>query len=481
MSLKLLGKNAVIYAIGNVCVRAASLLLIPLYTHSLSIRDYGLLTTLLISIQLMVIFMSVGMRTALLRFAKEYELDNRIGDLLGTSSSINLLAGLMVASASFAFLVPFFRSILHTDHVHSYMGMACCAALLQSLSFHIMTYYRAWNQALKFMITGISTALILFVVNFVLLYVLKLGIIGALSALITTYTVILLFLSIDVFSRTGIGISVSLAQKLLRFGFPLVFSMSGEIIIGGASIYFLSYFFGLEVVAVYSLGYKFAQILGMTVVLPFSLAFLPYVFTNLDSQGIKEKISRALTYLVLATAFMSVCILLGSRILLPLIAPPEYSSAFLVTLLLLPGIAFLGPLRFGETLLTIVKKTHIVGFTMIICAILSVILNYTLIPFVNWYGAVIALNTSFILAGSALVNFGISKFPVPIEWKRLCITASLVIFFLFVFFILRDIDLALFSVITLLTVLGSVSILLCSGFFHNDEIVAMRNLSLRFR
>ena len=77
-------------------------------------------------------------------------------------------------------------------------------------------------------------------------------------------------------------------------------------------------------------------------------------------------------------------ILLGSRILLPLIAPPEYSSAYLVILLLLPGIAFIGIYYFAETLLNEVQKTYVIGLTMTVCAIISVILNYMLIPVMNW-------------------------------------------------------------------------------------------------
>ena len=78
MSLKKLGENTAIYAIGNVGLRAASFLLIPLYTHTLSVADYGLLATLLITIQLMLIVMNMGMRTTLVRFLKEHEENNKI-------------------------------------------------------------------------------------------------------------------------------------------------------------------------------------------------------------------------------------------------------------------------------------------------------------------------------------------------------------------------------------------------------------------
>ena len=104
MSLKLFGKNTVIYAIGNIGLRAASFLLIPLYTHYLSVSDYGLLATLLITIHIMLIFMSMGMQTTLLCFTKEYDGNNKIKDLLGTSTFINFLGGVAVTCISILFL-----------------------------------------------------------------------------------------------------------------------------------------------------------------------------------------------------------------------------------------------------------------------------------------------------------------------------------------------------------------------------------------
>ena len=474
MSLKVLGKNTVIYAIGIIGMRAASFLLIPVYTRTLSVSDYGLLAILLLSIQFMLIFINMGMQTSLLRFAKECEASNRIGDLLGTSSLINVIGGLIVASALFTFLISFFRNVLHTHSVDLYVGMACCAALLQSLSMHIMSYYRARGEVFKYAITGISGAVILSVISLILLCVFKLGIRGALYAYIASYTIILLFVSLDVFSKTGIGISKSLVLKLLQFGLPLIFSMSGELLIGGAGMYLLSYFVGLETVAVYLLGYKLGSLLGMTILLPFSCAFEPYVFTNLYSPNIRQKVSRGLTYLVLAIIFMSFCILWGSRILLPVIAPPEYSSAFLVIVLLLPSEAFRGIYYFSAPLLGAVKKTPIIGITMFLGAILSIILNYTLIPVINFYGAVIALNVSFSLVGSTLLVIGMKKFSVPIEWKRMCVLAGLSVSFFLLFVIMSGVNLILFSLVTLLAILGCIITLFGFGFFYDDEKAAIR-------
>jgi len=476
MSLRLFGKNTVTYAIGNIGLRGASFLLIPIYTYLLPQSDYGLLATLLISIQLMLILANLGMQTCLMRFAKEYEWINRVGTLVGSCAVLNILAGLALTGVAFALLMPFFRIILHTDDVRMYIGMVCGVVMLESLNTLVMSYYRVQNQAFRFSIIGISLAATLAVTSFILIGVLKLGTKGALLAYIVTYGAGVLFVSLDVLSKTGLGISVSLMPKLLRFGFPLVFSMAGHTAIGSVGIYVLSYFPGLEAVAIYALGWKLAGLMTVVFIYPFSLAFEPYIFTSLNSIGIKEKLSRLLTYLILGVTLASFALVAGSRMLLPLIAPPEYAPAFIVILLLVPGMAFMGMYYFAGTVITAVQRTYIVGLTMTIGAIISLLLNFILIPALSWYGAVIALDVTYILVGAALFVLGVRMFPMPVEWKRIGIAAVLLMLFFFVFLIVGQTNLVLFATIASLAALAGVMILFAFRFFHDDEKIAIRKL-----
>ena len=104
------------------------------------------------------------------------------------------------------------------------------------------------------------------------------------------------------------------------------------------------------------LGYKLALILIITTISPFSLAFEPYIFSNRDKLEHRTLISRSLTYMVLAAVLASSCLLVLIRFLLPRIAPPEYGSAFLVILMLVPGIIFMGVYYYGQALLNAMNK-----------------------------------------------------------------------------------------------------------------------------
>src|SRR4030042_1803505 len=161
MNLALVGKNTLIYAVGNVGMRATAFLLIPLYTHGLSINEYGMLATLQLTMQAMIGFMNCGMPSCLLRFTKDCKGNNMYGNLLGTSSFINLLAGIMVTGVSLIFLTNFFRNVLHINNVSPYLYLACGAALAQSLAIHLMSYYRVEDKAREYMVIGIASSLLL--------------------------------------------------------------------------------------------------------------------------------------------------------------------------------------------------------------------------------------------------------------------------------------------------------------------------------
>jgi len=481
MSLGRLGKNTIIYAVGNVGARAAAFLLIPLYAHWLSVADFGLLATLQVTIQILAILMSVGMRTTLMRHAGQYASAGRLGVLLGTSTLINVLGGLLVGAAAFLLLAPIFRSILHTTDVYSYVALTCGAGLAQALSTHITAVYRARQSAVRYMISGLLTAALICSATILLVRVFDYGVGGALVAFALAHALIVIGVCIDILPRSGFAVSFSRIPEFVHFGLPLVFSMCSELVIGAIGVYLLGYFAGLEAVAIYSLGCKLAQILIITTISPFALAFEPYIYSDTERLNRqKEKIARSITYLILVAVAVSFCLTVAVRACLPWIAPPEYASAFIVVLVLLPGFVFVGIYYFGETLLNVTGKTRRVGLTASLVAVISVLLNYVLIRRVGWLGAALAMNASFVLMGGLLAGLGMRQFRIPLEWRRIGALGAVMLSYLAAVFVLRDYPIGRFTAIFALMGVLCVLLLTHYGFLHDDEKQLLRRLAGRW-
>lgn len=426
-------KDAALYGLGNIGMRTASLLLTPVYTYCLSMDDFGMWATLQITIHFMLFLMNVGMGETALRFTKECEETGRISHLLGTCTVIVLMGGAVVTGVAVLLLPNLFRVILHTDTVLALIGLTCIAALAQTLTLQIMSYYRAHNLSRRFIGVGLGSGLILLVNTIIALYVLRLGVRGALYAYIATYCMVYTIVALDIFPRRGVRVSRTLLPVFLRFGGPLVISSAGQSTIYGVSLYILSYSAGLTTVAVFSLGYKFATLTAIGVFLPFQLAFQPYVYGNLGTPGIERNVARLLTYLVLVTTTFSFAIVVGTRLLLPLVAPPTYSDAFIVMLWLLPGQALMGLHYFGETLLGAARRTSVLAALNSSCGAACVVLSLLLIPRFGWHGAVIASTSAALFVDSVELALGMRRLNLVehVEWGRLfllcCVFGALLV------------------------------------------------------
>jgi O-antigen/teichoic acid export membrane protein len=474
LKLKSIDQNALIYATGNIGLRVSSFLMIPLYTHFLSLSDFGLLSTLLLTIQVLMIVMGMGTATSMVRFAREYEERQEMAALIGGMVITCLSTCILISSIVIFFSETLFRHILHTDQVRLYVSLTCFAAATQSIFIATLSYFRARNEGLKFTTAALSAAIMLFIINWILLVIFEMGVAGVLIAQIVTYGGMWGVLISRIAWKTGISVRIQTLQKLFIFGFPLIFAMVGNIATDTSAIYFLSYFQGLEDVAIYSLGYKIASITGIVLILPFELAYEPFVYANKDRPDIQRMISRLLTYLMFSFIFVSLGVVFVFRPLFPFIAPEAYAGAYQVTILMFAGFAFSGFRAVGQSLLHINNKTSVTGGSILIITLLSILFHYLLIPVMGVTAVIIIFNLSNLAIGTTLMILGVRSFPVPVEKLRIAFIGLLFAFCMLISFYLWGRSWVLFY-FALPSMALCISVLRYhTPFFQEDEKLAIQ-------
>jgi O-antigen/teichoic acid export membrane protein len=473
-----LGKNAILYSLGTMAIRTASFLLIPIYTYSLSVSDYGLLSVLLQTVQIMVIVVSIGSRTALVRFASEYEKKDQIGTLLGTSIFINFIGAVAVTAISVLLLLPFFAGVLHTHNVIRYVLLTCAAATFNCLAFHLMAYYRAGQKGMKVTAASVGGALALIAVTALFIRYMRWGVQGALLAQALVYGLMAGVFLLIISRRMHLAVSLRLTWSLMRFGLPLILVMGGGLVTQTSALYFLSYFTGLEQAGIYSLGLKMAAIAEMVLILPFEMAYEPFVYGHIGHPALWKTVSRLLTYLITAFAFVACAIVFAARDMLPLIAPAAFGPAYFVIFLVLPGLAFRGVYYIGESLLFVEKRTDIAGTVVTTFTALGIMLNYLLISRWGMYGAAAVSVLTTAGTGATVLKIGLKKAPVPLEHRRLFAAALLGTAFLLTVYCMRGASGAVYySVVPLVVCLGTLA--LFAGFINDDERRALQHFFRR--
>jgi O-antigen/teichoic acid export membrane protein len=479
MSLKLLGRNTLIYSIGTGAQRAWSFLLIPLYVRSFSMAEYGLLSILLLTVQIMAVLMGMWIRDTYIRFSAEFEANNRIGHLLGTSILMIVVAGALVTIFAISIPTSLYQGFLRSTDIRFFILLCGLIAIAQSLSAQIMGYFQGRNEAIKYMAFSLLSGVLVLGLSVVFLKVVDLGISGALYAQLFAYAAVFGVVATVVLVKTGVAVSRALALRILRFGAPLIVFMISAFMMESSSAYFLGYYSGYEQVAIYTLGYKFASITTMLLVLPFQLSSPPYIYANIASSDMKQQVAKMLTYFALISAFVILGILIASRLLLPLIAPPGYSSAFVVILLLSPAFAFYGLHVMGQTLLHINNKTYITGSVAVGFMIFNVVLNLVLIPRYGIYGSVASTALSFVLTGLTMLMLGRREYSVPLEAKRLIVSVGVLLSFCVALFLMRNIGSVLFSILRIAGACATVLILFMAHFFDDQETRVMKTVIRR--
>jgi len=69
MSLKTLGRESLIYGFGHVVSRLITFLLLPIYTHTFSTEEYGVISLAYAFIGFTLVIYRYGMDTALMKFS----------------------------------------------------------------------------------------------------------------------------------------------------------------------------------------------------------------------------------------------------------------------------------------------------------------------------------------------------------------------------------------------------------------------------
>ncbi|MCR4438334.1 MAG: oligosaccharide flippase family protein [bacterium] len=425
MRLRGLARETVIYAIGNAGLRAGAFLLIPLYTHTLPMQEYGLLATLLLTMQVLGIVMGLGVRTAFMRFCAEFAEKGQLGRLLGSAYALVAAGGIAVTAVAMTLLKPLFAAVLHTVQPGPFVLLVCMAALAQTLWMLTVSYFRARNMGGAFV--ALNGVVFLLLASSTVLFLLQLhvGLKGVLWAYVVSYGLMWVMVSMAIARVTGLTTDRATMRRLVRFGFPLIFAMSGDLALDSSALYAMSVFSGLEEVAVYSLGFKIAQIAVITLILPFQLAYEPAVYGVLDSPALRWFIGEALIHLFLAFGFVAMGIVFVFRDLIHAVAPAEYGAAFGVAFALLPGVACIGAQYVGESLLLLRGKTRVSAAVVSGVSLVSIGLNVWLIRLWGMHAAVLVYNVAHIAIGLLLVVVGMRYVPIQLHGRRLAGTVAL--------------------------------------------------------
>lgn len=419
-AIRYLGKKTVGYTVGNILRRLVGFLLIPLYTSVLTVTEFGELETLRTIYDALAILVNFGMGAALIRFYTECESEEEVGLLMRTSSVIVFVLSFALLGLFLPFGDDVSRLLFKDEALNRLIALSFLWAIGAALNQQLFAYYRARQDTQTYVIFSVGLFIVLVVLNIYFVRFLNMGVQGVLwGNLIPLWAVNLLVAAR--FWRRSWRLSWRWARTLLEFGLPFILAGFGWLILNSSDRYFLAYYRDLAEVGMYGLGYRAGYIMQIAIVLPFNLAWAPFVFSRYTENKEKalQDFSRVLTYILSVFSIFGLTLFLFAPELVGFLGSGKFAGAASVVPFVLLSSVFSGIYYWSAAFYHLKKKTGLLSVIVIAMAVMNLLLNWLLIPRWGWLGAGIATVTSISSTGLVTMAIGVRFYSVTLQRTRL--------------------------------------------------------------
>lgn len=414
-------KQTAIYGLSTIFVKATGLILLPIYTHSLSLSDYGMLTIFELITQFFVGVISFGLPASMLRVGSEF--DDRAGQNRIYFTTLVML--LVFCGGFLAIFLPlrgifsavFFESTEFAP-LFTLIFISCVTEILGLLPMQLLRLREKSGWYIFFFSLKLA-ALIGFVWYFVT--VRNMGVYGALLGVLAANCVLLIATFGFQFKNLVFKFDRSAAIEMYRFGAPLIFTTISAILLTISDRLIIKIFGELSDVGVYSMAYKFGSLSNLLIIGSFALGYLPIAFKKFNDPNFKRFWSKMMTYFIGLTVVLTLFVSLFSKEGIKLVSSdnPDYWMAVILVPFIAYMFLFKALYNYMTYVFSLIKRTRFQAYVTIAGVVFNISLNFVFIPFYGMYGAIAATGISYI--GMALLTYKMAQanYPVHYEFKRI--------------------------------------------------------------
>ena len=466
-------KHTFIYGFGGLLIKGASFFLLPLYTHFLTPRDYGIFEVLELSVSLLGMLLNMGITAALLRYygAAQTEAEKRriVGSIfLFTLATAAAVLGAGLLSAKRATLL-----LLGPGVPASYLLLSFTAFLIAYVANVPYTALRAREASGTVVTVDTVTTIGLFALNIYLVAVAKLAVYGMLlGRLIVNCANVLVLVRWTRRELFG-GLDWALLRGIMKFGAPLVFSNLTMFTLNFSDRFFLKHFDSLEVVGIYAVGYKFGYMLNFLIIQPFNMMWQARMYIVYRRADHRSVISRIFTFYSAVLIFAGLGMSVLGPDLMRWMVDSRYTRGGGVIAVISLSYVLLGAAYYLQLGMFVTSRTGLVGVVSAVAAVWNLGANYVLIPRFGMMGAAWATVLGFgaIAVGSWYGSERVCPLGLPVGRAVKALGLAAGIYWISLVLPETSVALALLFKVTLLAMFPV--LLWAGGCFSKDELAML--------
>ncbi|MFA9192387.1 oligosaccharide flippase family protein [Flavobacterium sp. FZUC8N2.13] len=441
---KNLFKQTAIYGLATVLPRMFSFLLVPLYTDLLPKAEYGKVTIIFAWMIFFNVILAYGMETAFFRFYNKEENKKTVVETSMVSIFWTTLVFLVVA-------LLFRTSLADWSGIDSqYISYAIWILALDALVIIPFSKLRAFQKPMTYAIIKIGNVLVNLLLSILfLIYLPKLSALNPTGLISSFYienfqigyiflaNIIASLLTFVVLSPDYVFLKwkfdFSLWRKMMVYGLP--------ILVAGIAFAINEQFDKIlldkllpkniaeDAVGEYAACYK----LGLFMVLyrtAYTLGIEPFFFSHASDKNAPQTYAMVTKYFVIFGSFIMLSVIVFADLFKMLMIRDEsYWVAMKVVPLIILANFCLGIYTNLSVWYKLIDKTYIGAYISIVGAIITLVLNFLLIPSHSYLGSAIATLAAY--GSMMLISYylGNKYYPIPYDFKKIGGYLGLSIFF----------------------------------------------------
>lgn len=433
--LKTLFKQTFIYGLATVLPRMLSFLLVPLYTTDgvlSSVAEYGEVSVIFSYFVLFNVILAYGMETAFFRFFNKEDDKNSVT----STAAISLL----LTSIGFFILGFLFKnqisSIIGIEV--KYIKLVVWILLLDALVIIPFAWLRANEQPMRYAIIKIFNVIINLGLN--LFFLLALKSLASNSSFFDSIYVsnfeisyifianliasgITLLLVLPFYTKIKYAFDAALWKSMLKYATPVLIAGVAFSINETFDRILLDYLLPENIaktqIGMYSACYKIALFMTLFAT-AYRLGIEPFFFSHAKTENPQKNYARILEFFVAFGSIILLSVVVFADILKPIIVRSEayWEAMWIVPIILIANFC-LGIYHNLSVWYKITDRTKFGAYISVFGALLTLGLNFWLIPIISYKGSAIATLTAYASMMLLSYYYGRKYYPIPYNLKKI--------------------------------------------------------------
>jgi len=432
--LKKLVSETAIYGLSSIIGRALNYLLVPFYTSIFIESEYGVVGELYAYVAFFNVLYLIGLETAYFRFSNKEKSDE--SNVFNITQSTVLISSIIISGLLILFSTPI-ANLLYLQGKEKYIIWLAFIMLVDAVVAIPFAQLRFYNKAKKYasikllnIFVNIGLNLFFFIVckgssnqNLAKLYNPE---IGAGYVFIANLIANALYIPLLYKSFLGWKFSFNLekVKPLLRYSYPLMFAAMAGIVNETLDRGFLKFltpenmypgFDNQAVVGIYNACYKLSIFMSLGIQ-AFRYAAEPFFFSKAKDKNSPELFSKVMNWFVIVGLFVFLFISLNlDWIGVLVIRGAGFRTGLAIVPILLLANLFLGMYYNLSIWFKLSDKTHWGTILATIGAVITVVGNIALIPYIGYMGSAYTTLVCYFIMVLVSYIAGQKHYPVPYQ------------------------------------------------------------------